>query len=75
MRRSGVVSMGKRGRPKRIEREQVTVKIDKAIATKAKAIGTHRGISVAEVLSGLLEVPIDRAYAQMLRELEHKGET
>lgn len=50
----------------------VTVKLDRALVGKAKLIATHRGIAAAELLSELLRVPIDRAYAQMLRELEAK---
>ena len=60
----------KRGRPKTSERTDVAVKIDRAVAAKAKAIATHRGTSVAEVLSELARPAIDKAYAAMLRELE-----
>ena len=60
-----------RGRPKRQDREdEVTVKIYRSLASKAKLIAGHRGASVADVLSELLQAPIDRAYAAMLRELE-----
>jgi hypothetical protein len=69
---AGTLVMAKRGRPKRSERELVTVKVDRALAAKAKAISTHRGSSVAEVLSELLERPLNAAYAQMLHELEGK---
>jgi hypothetical protein len=59
-----------RGRPKMSSRQDVTVKIDRTLVGKAKLIATHRGVPVAELLSDLLQAPIDRAYAQMLRELE-----
>jgi hypothetical protein len=59
-----------RGRPKRSERDDVTVKLDRALVAKAKLIAAHRGSNVAELLSELLRAPIDRAYAQMVRELE-----
>jgi hypothetical protein len=62
-----------RGRPKRSERQDVSVKINQTIVGRAKLIAKYRGISVAELLSDLLEVPLDRAYLQMLRELEAKG--
>ena len=62
-----------KGRPKRSERNDVTVKLDRTLVGKAKLIATHRGIPVAELLSELLRVPVDRAYAQMLRELEGKA--
>jgi hypothetical protein len=44
--------------------------MDRAIVGKAKMIATHRGISVAELLSDAAKPIIDKAYAQMLRELE-----
>jgi hypothetical protein len=69
-------AMAKRkGRPpgKRTERDDRTVKMDKAIVAKAKAVATHRGIPVAEFLSEINAVPVDRAYAQMLKELGGKG--
>jgi hypothetical protein len=62
--------MAKAGRPSK-GRDDVTVKIDRALAGKLKHLAIHRGLSVAEVLSELVRVPVDRAYAQMLRELEH----
>lgn len=60
----------RRGRPKESERDDVTVKLDRKLVGKAKLVATHRGVSVAELLSGLLEGPVDRAYGQMLRELD-----
>ena len=65
----------KRGRPKTSERHDVTVKVDRRLVGKAKLIATHRGISVAELLTELLDGPVDRAYVAMLRELEGKGGT
>ncbi len=58
------------------ERDDVAVKIDRAVVGKAKMIATHRGISVAELLSDLASPGVDKAYAQMLRELDSRaGET
>jgi hypothetical protein len=62
-----------KGRPKRSERDDVTVKVDRTLIGKAKLIATHQGVPVAELLTELLRVPVDRAYAQMLRDLEGKG--
>jgi hypothetical protein len=59
-----------RVRGKKSERDDVAVKVDRAIVGKAKMIATHRGISVAELLSDAAKPVIDKAYAQMLRELE-----
>jgi hypothetical protein len=59
-----------KGRPKTSERDDVTVKLDRALVGKAKLIATHRGVPVAELLSDLAKGPVDKAYAVMLRELE-----
>jgi hypothetical protein len=58
---------------KKSVRDDVAVKVDRTIVGKARLIATHRGISVAELLSEILGTPIDKAYAQMLRELDAKG--
>jgi len=62
-----------RVRGKKSERDDVAVKVDRVIVNKAKMIATHKGSSVAELFSEILRVPIDRAYAQMLRELESES--
>ncbi len=59
-----------RPKGKRSERDDVAVKLDRAVVGKAKAVATHLGISVAECLSDLAKGPVDKAYAQMLRDLE-----
>jgi hypothetical protein len=61
-----------KGRPKSSIRNDMTVKVDRAIGGKLKLVATHRGISLAELISDLLRSPTDRVYAQMLRELEAK---
>ena len=70
---TGNTSVAKaKGRPKRSGRDDVSVKINRALIGKAKLLAAHRSISVAELLSEILAAPLDRAYAQMLRELEGK---
>lgn len=59
-----------KGRPKRSERDDVTVKINRALVGKAKLVATHWGMTVAELLSGLLQGPVDKVYSEMLQELE-----
>lgn len=59
-----------RTKGKRSERDDVAQKLDRAIVGKARLIATHRGISVAELLSEMLKPHVDKAYAVMLRELE-----
>lgn len=62
----------KRGRPRRSERDDVAIKIDRKLATMAKVIAAQQGISVAELASSLLEGPMKKAYMQMIENL--KGE-
>ncbi len=57
------------GRPKSSVRDDASVKVDRAIVGRAKLIATHRGVALAELLSESLRAPIDKAYGQMLREL------
>jgi hypothetical protein len=62
-----------RAKGKKSERDDVAVKVDRTLVGKARHVAVHRGISVAELLSELLGSPLDRAYAQMLRDLEKGG--
>ena len=57
------------GRPKSTVRDDASVKVDRAIVGKAKLIVAHRGGTLAELLSESLRAPIDKAYGQMLSEL------
>lgn len=57
-----------KGRPKRLDRDDVTVRMARRLVGMAKAIATHRGVTVAEVLDELAGPAIDRAYVAMLRE-------
>jgi hypothetical protein len=59
-----------KGRPKRSERDDVSVKIDRGIARMAKAIADKEGSSVAEVLSESARETVGKRYAKMLRDLE-----
>ena len=59
-----------KGRPRTSQRDDITVKIDRALVGQAKLVATHRGTSVAELLSELLRVPLGQAYLEMLRALE-----
>ena len=59
---------------KKSERDDVAVKVDRTLVGMARLIATQRGLSVAELLSSLLDAPIRKAYTVMLKELE-KGKT
>lgn len=62
----------KPGPPRRSERDDTAVKVDKRLAGMAKMIAVKKGISLAELLSGMLKAPIERAYSTMLREFEQE---
>lgn len=69
MKATGGPAMAKRrGRPES-GRDDVTVKLDRAVVAKAKLIAAHRGTTVAELLTEAVKGPIDRLYLAMLREL------
>jgi hypothetical protein len=59
----------RRGRPKTSDREDMTVRIDRKIAIRARSVADYRGIPLAEFLSEIARGPVDRAFAQMVREL------
>lgn len=56
------------------ERDDITVRIDRTIAGKAKLVATWLGLEggVAELLSDLLREPVDHAYGKMLRDSQPK---
>ena len=55
-------------------RDDVAVKVDRKTVGKARLVATHRGVSVAELLSELLVGPVDQVYAEMVRDLDlHQG--
>lgn len=60
------------GRPK-TGRNDVAVKVDRAVASKARAVAQHLGVPLGEVMTDAARASIDRMYAKMLRELEESG--
>jgi hypothetical protein len=64
----------RRGRPKSSERDDVTVRLDRLIARRAKAVADYRGITLAEFLSELARGPVDREFAKMVREMQSEGD-
>ena len=62
------------GRPPK-GRDDMAVKVDRAIVSKARAIAQDRGITIAEYLSEKLDGPVSKDFAAMLRANEAKGHT
>jgi hypothetical protein len=48
----------------------IAAKVDRALVNKAKLIAAHRGVSVAELLTDLIQEPLDQSYSQMFQELD-----
>lgn len=61
-------TMGRpKGSGKKSERDDVAVKVDRLIVSKARLIAGDRGISLAELLSGMLAGPVEREYGKLVR--------
>lgn len=58
-----------RGRPKVSDRDDVTIKVDRKIASMVKAIAQRYGKGSAEILSELAQGPVERAYKKMLLDI------
>ena len=67
-----VESMAKKKR-EGVEPPTVAVKIDRALAGKAKMIATDKGVDLADYLSGALRGIVERDWAKMVRKVG--GET
>lgn len=56
---AGLLHMGRK------KRDDTTVKISTAVYKKAKMVASYRGIPLAELLSDLLEKPVEREYQKV----------
>jgi hypothetical protein len=68
-----VMARKKMGRPKTSNRDDVSIKFDRVLARRAKAVADGKRTSMAEYLSELARGAIDRDYAQLMRELDESG--
>jgi hypothetical protein len=68
-----VMAKKKMGRPKTSNRDDVSIKFDRVLARRAKAVADSRSTSMAEYLSELARSTIDRDYSQLMRELDESG--
>ena len=68
------MAKGKRpvGRPKG-ERDEISVKLDRALASRIKVLAKGRGESVGEFLFRFLEAPVNKEYAAFMRQMENTG--
>ena len=58
-----------KGRPRTSERDDVTVRLDRAIVAKAKVIAARRDVSLAELLSEMVRETVDQSYDKMVEEM------
>jgi hypothetical protein len=65
----------KRGRPKGTKRRDAVVKLDMIIVGKAQMVAKARGTSVAEYLSELIRVPVDRDFLELMKRMDAAAET
>lgn len=63
------------GRPKTSQRADISVKIDESIVEMARMVALHKKVSIAVLLSDMLEAPMKRAHEEMLNDLMKKGRT
>jgi hypothetical protein len=69
----GATVAKKRGRPKTSERDDATIRIDRLVARRLKAVADYRGASVAELATEMLRGPVDREFAKMVSEMQREG--
>lgn len=63
-------AMGRpKGRPKKSERDDIVVKVDRAVVSQARRIAEFKGITVAEVISEAARANVAKAFLSMLRDL------
>lgn len=62
-----------KGRPKSSDRDDVTVKLDRGIASKAKMVAAARSLTLTKYLSDITRAIVDKDFAKEMRQVE-KGE-
>jgi hypothetical protein len=58
------------GRPKSSTRQDVSIKFDKVLVSRARVIANGLGIPLAQYISEASRAVIDRDYAKLMRKLE-----
>jgi hypothetical protein len=62
-----------KGRPKTSERNDAVARVDAVIVSKAKMVASARGITLAEYLSDLLRMAVDRDFVREMERLQPEG--
>jgi hypothetical protein len=69
------IAMAKKvGRPRKPGGEGSQVRIDRDLAKMARAVANHRGMQLAEYVSGLIRPTVTKDYRRTLQELEQEVE-
>ena len=63
----------KRGRPKGTGRRDAVVKLEVIIVGKAQMVAKARGTSVAEYISEIIRVPVDRDFLVIMKRIDSEA--
>lgn len=63
-----------KGRPRRSERDDVTVKVDRTLVGRLKTIAVYRGVPLAELISEALRTPTAKMWNEMVRDSGKEAE-
>jgi hypothetical protein len=62
-----------KGRPKSSERDDVTVKLDRALANMARMVASAKGMPLVEYLSEAARPVIEKDFVAQMKRLEGRG--
>jgi hypothetical protein len=66
-------SGGRPGRPKS-DRDDVTIRISRVLASRLRVLAGDKGVSVAQLADELFTPVLDRAWGQLVKRVEGKQE-
>jgi hypothetical protein len=72
--RGGIVAKKQPATPKKLRGEGRLVRIDPELFNKARIVALRRGSPIGEYIAGLIDVPVNRDYQRVLKELASEAE-
>lgn len=69
----GVKMAKRKGRPRTSERDDVSVKIDRRVAARARIVASDAGIPLAKLLTEIVSSGIDKRYAAVVKKLNSEN--
>lgn len=55
------------------KRDDMAVKIDRSLVNKARLVASQRKITLAEYISDLIRIPVERDFSKTVRDMGEKG--